>query len=56
MVKVAAVVIVAMLSGCSGLATYVADKSDAPVDVRAAALVADTAIAWRAWELLGWVK
>jgi PBP1b-binding outer membrane lipoprotein LpoB len=49
------IVIAAMLlSGCTGLAT-IPDADDPPA-IKATAIVVDTAVTWRIWELLGYVK
>ncbi len=51
-----AILIAALLSltGCTAISSLPSD--DAPMPVKAAAVIADAAATWRLWELWGWVK
>jgi hypothetical protein len=49
-----AIALLANLVACTTISSLPSD--DAPVPVKAAAIVADVAVTWRIWELLGYVK
>jgi hypothetical protein len=54
MQKVFCIALILSLVGCTTISSL--PSEDAPMPVKAAAIVADAAVTWRLWELWGWVK